>query len=82
MIYYDIFEPTSHKIESHKYSYNSLSRITRDCPLFQTFPFFGVVPVVLNEEGKEVEGEAEGYIVSFIYIITGLDKQKNFSIKL
>lgn len=28
-----------------------------------TFPFFGVVPVVLNEEGKEVEGEAEGYIV-------------------
>lgn len=32
--------------------------------LFQTFPFFGVVPVVLNEEGKEVEDDSEGYIVS------------------
>ena len=28
--------------------------------------------MVLNEEGKEVEGEAEGYIVSFIYIIQPL----------
>lgn len=28
-----------------------------------TFPFFGVVPVVLNEEGKEIEDDAEGYIV-------------------
>ena len=27
------------------------------------FPFFGVVPVILNEEtGKEMDGEAEGYI--------------------
>jgi len=30
----------------------------------QTFPFFGVVPVVLNEEGKEVDRDVEGYIVS------------------
>ncbi|OCT76646.1 acyl-CoA synthetase short-chain family member 2, gene 2 L homeolog isoform X1 [Xenopus laevis] len=28
-----------------------------------TFPFFGVVPAVLNEHGKELEGEAEGYLV-------------------
>ncbi|XP_067904481.1 acetyl-coenzyme A synthetase, cytoplasmic isoform X2 [Heterodontus francisci] len=28
-----------------------------------TFPFFGVVPAVLNECGKELEGEAEGYLV-------------------
>ena len=26
------------------------------------FPFFGVVPVILSEEGKELSGEAEGYI--------------------
>ena len=26
------------------------------------FPFFGVVPVILDEAGKELEGEAEGYI--------------------
>ena len=35
---------------------------------FQTFPFFGVVPLVLNEEGKEVEGETEGYIVRNFYL--------------
>ncbi|KAH3694037.1 hypothetical protein DPMN_081476 [Dreissena polymorpha] len=28
-----------------------------------TFPFFGVVPVILNEEGKEIEDDQEGYIV-------------------
>jgi len=27
------------------------------------FPFFGVVPEILDEEGKVVEGEGEGYIV-------------------
>lgn len=26
------------------------------------FPFFGVIPVILDEEGKELEGPAEGYI--------------------
>lgn len=26
------------------------------------FPFFGVHPVILDEDGKELEGEAEGYI--------------------
>ena len=26
------------------------------------FPFFGVLPVILDESGKEMEGEAEGYI--------------------
>ena len=26
------------------------------------FPFFGVLPVILDESGKELEGEAEGYI--------------------
>uniref|UniRef100_A0A8D0L1Q7 Acetyl-coenzyme A synthetase n=1 Tax=Sphenodon punctatus TaxID=8508 RepID=A0A8D0L1Q7_SPHPU len=28
-----------------------------------TFPFFGVVPAVLDECGEELEGEAEGYLV-------------------
>jgi len=32
--------------------------------LFQTFPFFGVKAVILDENGTEVDGEAEGYIVS------------------
>ncbi|CAL8363959.1 unnamed protein product [Lota lota] len=28
-----------------------------------TFPFFGVVPAVLNESGEELEGPSEGYLV-------------------
>ncbi|CAN9502713.1 unnamed protein product [Ophioblennius macclurei] len=28
-----------------------------------TFPFFGVEPVILNEHGEELQGEAEGYLV-------------------
>ncbi|XP_069508210.1 acetyl-coenzyme A synthetase, cytoplasmic isoform X2 [Ambystoma mexicanum] len=28
-----------------------------------TFPFFGVVPAILNESGEELDGEAEGYLV-------------------
>ncbi|CAN8026060.1 unnamed protein product [Ixodes persulcatus] len=28
-----------------------------------TFPFFGVEATILDEQGKEVEGEAEGYLV-------------------
>ncbi|TSR27760.1 Acetyl-coenzyme A synthetase, cytoplasmic [Bagarius yarrelli] len=28
-----------------------------------TFPFFGVQPIILNEHGEELEGEAEGYLV-------------------
>ncbi|XP_040186590.1 acetyl-coenzyme A synthetase, cytoplasmic isoform X3 [Rana temporaria] len=28
-----------------------------------TFPFFGVVPAILDEAGEELEGEAEGYLV-------------------
>uniref|UniRef100_UPI00358F1A3D acetyl-coenzyme A synthetase, cytoplasmic n=1 Tax=Myxine glutinosa TaxID=7769 RepID=UPI00358F1A3D len=28
-----------------------------------TFPFFGVVPAILNEHGEEMKGEAEGYLV-------------------
>ena len=29
----------------------------------QCFPFFGVDVSLLNEEGKEIEGEGEGYLV-------------------
>jgi len=29
----------------------------------QTFPFFGVVPELLTEDGKVIEGEGEGYLV-------------------
>lgn len=32
--------------------------------IFQTFPFFGVEPTILNEHGEELQGEAEGYLVS------------------
>ncbi|KAG8446240.1 hypothetical protein GDO86_013910 [Hymenochirus boettgeri] len=28
-----------------------------------TFPFFGVIPAILDESGEELEGEAEGYLV-------------------
>ncbi|XP_017266277.1 acyl-CoA synthetase short chain family member 2 like [Kryptolebias marmoratus] len=28
-----------------------------------TFPFFGIEPTVLNEDGEELQGEAEGYLV-------------------
>lgn len=37
--------------------------------IFQTFPFFGVEPTILNEHGEELEGEAEGYLVSSDLII-------------
>lgn len=42
--------------------------------MLQTFPFFGVEPAILNEHGEELEGEAEGYLVSlytFIYPFKG-----------
>lgn len=29
----------------------------------QTFPFFGVQPVLLDENGKEIRGPGEGYLV-------------------
>uniref|UniRef100_A0A4W3IUF4 acetate--CoA ligase n=1 Tax=Callorhinchus milii TaxID=7868 RepID=A0A4W3IUF4_CALMI len=29
----------------------------------QTFPFFGILPAIVNEHGEELEGEAEGYLV-------------------
>ena len=29
----------------------------------KTFPFFGIEPVVISEEGKELEGPCEGYLV-------------------
>uniref|UniRef100_A0A8C6M8Q0 acetate--CoA ligase n=1 Tax=Nothobranchius furzeri TaxID=105023 RepID=A0A8C6M8Q0_NOTFU len=31
--------------------------------IFQTFPFFGVEPAILNEHGEELEGVTEGYLV-------------------
>lgn len=31
--------------------------------LFQTFPFFGVKPSLLDESGKEIVGPGEGYLV-------------------
>lgn len=36
---------------------------------FQTFPFFGVEPKILNEHGEVLEGEAEGYLVSFFSVL-------------
>lgn len=34
----------------------------------QTLPFFGVVPAILNESGEELEGESEGYLVSWDWL--------------
>lgn len=31
--------------------------------LLQATPFFGVQPVLLDESGKEIDGEGEGYLV-------------------
>lgn len=31
--------------------------------LFQAFPFFGVQPALLDESGKEIDAEGEGYLV-------------------
>lgn len=28
-----------------------------------TFPFFGIEPALLSEDGKEIKGEGEGYLV-------------------
>jgi acetyl-CoA synthetase len=33
------------------------------CIFFQTLPFFGVLPVLLDENGKEIRGPGEGYLV-------------------
>ncbi|XP_009316931.1 PREDICTED: acetyl-coenzyme A synthetase, cytoplasmic [Pygoscelis adeliae] len=41
----------------------SLPAATPMKPGSATFPFFGVVPAILNESGEELEGEAEGYLV-------------------
>ena len=38
-------------------------------PLCQTFPFFGVVPAILNESGEELEGPSEGYLVRIMSIM-------------
>lgn len=35
--------------------------------VLQTFPFFGVVPAILNESGEELEGPSEGYLVRMNY---------------
>uniref|UniRef100_A0A8C9X5Y6 Acetyl-coenzyme A synthetase n=1 Tax=Sander lucioperca TaxID=283035 RepID=A0A8C9X5Y6_SANLU len=45
--------------ETVKHSYLTLNPHL----IFQTFPFFGVEPTILNEHGEELEGEAEGYLV-------------------
>ncbi len=37
----------------------------------QTFPFFGVVPAILNESGEELEGPSEGYLVRVNILIVG-----------
>ncbi|OXB58252.1 hypothetical protein ASZ78_011577 [Callipepla squamata] len=41
----------------------SLPAATPMKPGSATFPFFGVVPAIMNESGEELEGEAEGYLV-------------------
>ncbi|OXB69659.1 UNVERIFIED_CONTAM: hypothetical protein H355_014101 [Colinus virginianus] len=41
----------------------SLPAATPMKPGSATFPFFGVVPAIMNESGEELEGEAEGYLM-------------------
>lgn len=38
--------------------------------VLQTFPFFGVVPAILNESGEELEGPSDGYLVRTITTTT------------
>jgi len=45
--------------------------------LLQTFPFFGVVPELVTEEGKLIEGAGEGYLVSALR----LKNSSSFSLK-
>ena len=45
--------------------------------LLQTFPFFGVVPELVTEEGKLIEGPGEGYLVSALR----LQHSSSFSLK-
>ncbi|KYO25363.1 acetyl-coenzyme A synthetase, cytoplasmic isoform X2 [Alligator mississippiensis] len=40
-----------------------LPAVTAMKPGSATFPFFGVVPAILDESGQELEGEAEGFLV-------------------
>ncbi len=39
-----------------------IANITPLKPGSATLPFFGIEPVILNEAGKELEGEAQGYL--------------------
>lgn len=43
---------------------NNICRVPSS--VLQTFPFFGVVPAILNESGEELEGPSEGYLVRII----------------
>ena len=40
--------------------------------LFQTFPFFGILPAILNDDGQEIEGIGEGSLVK-AYFLSQLD---------
>ncbi|TKS76498.1 Acetyl-coenzyme A synthetase, cytoplasmic [Collichthys lucidus] len=50
--------------ETASYSRHALRYNTTPMkPGSATFPFFGVVPAILNESGEELEGPSEGYLV-------------------
>ena len=39
--------------------------LKKECSSFcQSFPFFGVVPAIVDEHGNELEGACEGFLVS------------------
>ncbi|CAL1543210.1 unnamed protein product [Lymnaea stagnalis] len=40
-----------------------LPAATKTKPGSATFPFFGIVPAILSDEGKEITGPGEGYLV-------------------
>ncbi len=49
--------------------------------VLQTFPFFGVVPAILNESGEELEGPSEGYLVSTVIVnMSGNDVNPYFCV--
>ncbi len=49
--------------------------------VWQTFPFFGIVPTLMSEEGNIIEGEGEGYLVRTQNTVGGEVQARGFILK-
>ena len=43
--------------------------------VLQSFPFFGVVPAIVDEHGNELEGACEGFLVMKLIIMSYYSSQ-------